>query len=116
MYFLISDDAAELVDPQDVTAFSVRCPADLDRDGLAASVEKAELGEILDSGHVMVPVATIRRMAGDLVGPGWADDLAGMLAYAASKGWTSADGSRVRAHIERVRPGDLSQERTPTAP
>ncbi|MFC4942395.1 hypothetical protein [Pseudonocardia sp. GCM10023141] len=102
MYFLISDDAVELVDPQDVKAFSVRCPADLDHAGLAASVDRAELGEILDSGHLMVPVATIRRMAGDRVGPGWDNDLAGMLAYAASKGWTSADGSRVRAHVERV--------------
>lgn len=102
MYFLIGGDAVELVDPRDVQAFSVRCAAGLDRDRLAASIDRAELGEILDTGHVMVPVATIRRMAGDRVGPGWADDLAGMLAHAESKGWTSADGSVVRAHIERV--------------
>jgi hypothetical protein len=101
MYFLISADAAELVDPQDVTAFSVRCAPDLDDTGLAASAERAGLGELLDSGHVMVPVATIRRMAGDRVGPGWEEDLAGMLDYAARKGWTSEDGTRVRAHIER---------------
>lgn len=102
MYFLISADAVELLDPQDVTAFSVRCPADLDDAALAASAERAGLGEVLGSGHVMVPVATIRRMAGDRVGPGWDDDLAGMLAYATRKGWTSEDGSRVRAHIERT--------------
>jgi hypothetical protein len=102
MYFLISADAVELLDPQDMTAFSVRCPADLDDGTLAASAERAGLGEVLGSGHVMVPVATIRRMAGDRVGPGWDDDLAGMLAYATRKGWTSEDGSRVRAHIERT--------------
>lgn len=101
MYFLISADAVELVDPQDVTAFSVRCPPDLSDGDLAASAERAGLGEVLGSGHVLVPVATIRRMAGDRVGPGWDDDLAGMLAYAARKGWTSEDGTRVRAHIER---------------
>lgn len=102
MYFLISASAVELVDPQDVTAFSVRCPPDLDDTDLAASAERAGLGEVHGSGHVMVPVATIRRMAGDRVGPGWDDDLVGMLAYATRKGWTSEDGTRVRAHIERT--------------
>lgn len=102
MHFLISADSVELVDPQDVTAFSVRCPAELDDGDLAASAERAGLGEVLESGHVMVPVATIRRMAGDRVGPSWEDDLAGMLAYATRKGWTSEDGTRVRAHVERT--------------
>jgi hypothetical protein len=35
------------------------------------------------------------------VGPGWPDDLAAMVGYAAGKGWTDRDGTRVRAHIER---------------
>lgn len=102
MYFLISANAVELVDPQDVTAFSAGCSASLDDGDLTTSAERAGVGDILGSSHVMVPVATIRRMAGDRVGPGWDDDLAGMLAYAARKGWTSEDGSRVRAHIERT--------------
>jgi hypothetical protein len=40
-------------------------------------------------------------MAAGRVGPGWPDDLAKMVDYAAGNGWTDEDGSRVRAHIER---------------
>ena len=102
MYFLVNGDTVELVEPEDVKAFSVRCAPDLTDEELATSVDRAGLGDVLDSGHVMVSVAAVRRMADGRVGPGWDDDLAGMLAYAASKGWTSADGSQVRAHVERT--------------
>jgi hypothetical protein len=102
MYFVITADRVELVDPTDVRMFCVRCPAELSESDLAASIERAELGEVLNSDHVMVAVAAIRRMAVGRVGPGWDDDLAGMLGYAASKGWTSQDGSQVRAHVEKT--------------
>ncbi|MCF7549924.1 hypothetical protein [Pseudonocardia sp. WMMC193] len=99
MYFRLTADAAELVEPENVTAFSVR--SDLGGADLAAAVERAALGAVLPDGeHVMIDVAAIRRLAGT-VPAGWEDDLAGMLAYAQKKGWTSEDGSAVRAHVER---------------
>jgi hypothetical protein len=102
VYFRITAGSTELVDPQDVKSFSVVCPADLDRDALVAAVERADLGELLPGdGHLMIPVETVEKMAAGRVGPGWPDDLAAMLDYAAGKGWTSEDGSRIRAHIER---------------
>ncbi|MFC5993926.1 hypothetical protein ACFQE5_06855 [Pseudonocardia hispaniensis] len=102
VYFRITADSAELVDPQDLTSFSAVCPADLGPDELAASVRRADLGELLPGdGHLMVPVDTIRRMAAERVGPSWPDELAKMIDYAARKGWTNDDGTRVRAHIER---------------
>jgi hypothetical protein len=102
LYFHITADSAELVEPQDVTSFSAVCPADLGEDALAASVQRADLGELRPGGgHLMVPVQTIRRMAADRVGPGWPDDLEKMVDYAVARGWTDHDGTRVRAHIER---------------
>jgi hypothetical protein len=102
LHFRITAESVELVDPQDTRSFSVLCPADLGDDDLAAVVARAGLGEVLPGGeHLMVPVDTVRKMAAGRVGPDWPDDLSAMLDYAAGKGWASADGTRIRAHIER---------------
>lgn len=103
MYFRITKDATELVEPEVVTAFSVVCQDGLARDDLAESVRRAELGDLLPGDtHVMVRVDAIRRYAAGRVGESWESDLAGMLAYAANKGWTDETGERVRAHIDRT--------------
>jgi hypothetical protein len=103
MYIYITENSAELAEPQDVTQFAVVCPDDLERDKIEATVRQRGLGELLpDGGHVMVSVDAIRQMASGRVGPGWPDDFAKMIDFAAGKGWTSEDRSQVRAHIERV--------------
>lgn len=103
MFFRITEDSTELVEPQDVTSFSVVCPTGLGHDGLAGRVREDRLGEVLPDGdHVMVSVDAIRRYALGSVGPAWEQDLAGMIGYATGKGWVSEDGTRVRAHIERA--------------
>jgi hypothetical protein len=102
VYFRITMDSAELVDPQDVTAFHAVCPPGLDGAELAGRVRDAGLGELLPDGHIMVPVDAVRRYASGHVGPTWEQDLAGMVAYAASKGWTDETGTSIRAHIERT--------------
>jgi hypothetical protein len=102
LHFHITPDRTELVDPQDVRSFSAVCAPDLTHDELAQRVRDDGLGELLPGGtHLMVPVETVRRMAEGQVGPGWPDDLAAMVDYAAGEGWTDRDGTRVRAHIER---------------
>jgi hypothetical protein len=102
LHFHITADRTELVDPQDVRSFSAACASELTHDELAERVRHDGLGELLPGDtHLMVPVETVRRMAEGRVGPGWAADLAGMVEYAAGKGWTDRDGTRVRAHIER---------------
>ncbi|WP_224387223.1 hypothetical protein [Pseudonocardia sp. ICBG1293] len=101
MYFRITPGDVELVDPADVRAFHVVAPVDLGEDELTDTVRRTGLGEV-DDGHVLVRVDAVRRLAAGRVGPGWEDDLAGMLGYARSKGWLSDDGRTVRAHVERA--------------
>jgi hypothetical protein len=102
VYLRITRESAELVEPEEVTSFRAECPADLGRDELADRARQAGFGELLDDGHLMVPIETIRRLAAGLVGPGWLEDFAGMIAYATGKGWVSGDGTHVRAHLERT--------------
>lgn len=103
MYFRITRDAAELVAPADVTAFHVVAQDGLAGDELAARVRDAGLGELSPDGHVFIPVEAIRRYADGHVDAEWEQALAGMIAYATSKGWTDETG-RVRAHVEHVTP------------
>jgi hypothetical protein len=57
-------------------------------------------------GDVLVPADAVRRLAGEAaaaqgrsLGDQWESGFAGMLEYAAKKGWTTDDGS-IRAHVE----------------
>jgi hypothetical protein len=52
-----------------------------------------------DGDHAWLDAGALRA-AGD-GSAAWAAGFDGMLAYAASKGWASEDGTRVRAHIVR---------------
>jgi hypothetical protein len=104
VYFRITHDTAELVNPSDVTAFHVTAPNGLEGEALAERVRAAGLGELTQDGHVFVPVEAIRRYAEGQVGAGWEQDLAGMIAYATRKGWTDETGTRVRAHVEHAAP------------
>lgn len=90
---------AELSDAEDFDRFLVEipeaCPAgDIDR-------ALTDLGR-RDGVHVYVSARVICELAGSLAqNSGWGLRLTGMIGYAASMGWTDADGN-VRAHIETV--------------
>jgi hypothetical protein len=67
-------------------------------DQVTAALTAAGLGSV-DGEHAWLEAGALRA-AGD-GSEAWASRFDGMLAYAASKGWTSEDGARVRAHIVR---------------
>lgn len=74
----------------------------MDADVLAENARSTGVGEVVPSGeHVMVPVQVIRRLAEGRVDAAWPDKLAGMVAYPVRKGWTNADATAVRAHVDR---------------
>jgi hypothetical protein len=64
----------------------------------AAVLAAAGLGTV-DGDHAWLDAGALRA-AGD-GSAAWISGFDGMLAYAASKGWASEDGTRVRAHIVR---------------
>lgn len=104
MYLAISRDAVTLHQPEVVTDLYASywermAPADL-----TAALAEHDAGELLpDGAHMMVPVATLRRLAAGRVPDGWDADFDGMLARARERGWLSEDGGAVRAHLERER-------------
>jgi hypothetical protein len=67
-------------------------------DAAAAALAAAGLGAV-DGDHAWLDAGALRA-AGDGTAD-WASGFDAMLAYAASKGWASEDGARVRAHIVR---------------
>ncbi|MEM7142352.1 MAG: hypothetical protein AAF548_15115 [Actinomycetota bacterium] len=106
MYLLVEFPAgAVTLEEADVfTAFHVAAPPNADDATVAGLV-----GGRADGGHVWVPVDVVRSLAGGAATDAWDESFAGMVDYAAGKGWVSADRSAIRAHIERVgisaRPG-----------
>ena len=58
----------------------------------------AELGRVDKPGHAWIAPERVRNLA-EGVPPGWDEEFAATIAYAASKGWTDASGA-LRAHIE----------------
>ncbi len=73
---------------------------------LAAALSVHALGTVGPDGDVSVPTAALRRLALEAAGqagasldPEWDTEFSGMVEYAATRGWTSEDGS-LRAHVE----------------
>jgi hypothetical protein len=85
-----------LTDPDDFTRFSVAVEGEGD---LAGVVRHSGLGRLKDDEHVAVDPVALRALVGTGATDRWDEDLAGMLSYAAGKGWMEADGG-VLAHIE----------------
>lgn len=98
---IVAIDAAHAVrleQPLDFKRFHVEIAAP--RSGLAALRKAfASYGAIEDETHAWIDAETLRQWPGLAGNAGYATGLGQMLDYAARKGWMSADGKRVRAHI-----------------
>jgi hypothetical protein len=91
--------AVTLEEPDDVKRFHVTVAGTDDTAAVGRALETAGVGRV-DDEHAWVEVAAVRRLAAGRVGEGWDDELAGMLSYAASKGWLDDAGGAIRAHLE----------------
>ncbi len=104
MYLDITHDDVTLKQPDRTTDLYASYTERLTGDKLAAVLAEHDAGELLpDGNHVMIPVATLRRLAAGRVPEGWDADFDTMIDYARGKGWLSEDGEAVRAHLERLR-------------
>jgi hypothetical protein len=101
-------------EPENLRGFAVRvlggASGDADRTADLAAADalltQQGAGRVDPGGDVFVPPDAVRRLAaraaveaGGALPAGWEDDFAGMLGYAASKGWIADDGA-IQAHVE----------------
>jgi hypothetical protein len=104
VYLAIASDGVDLEQPEVVTDLYASYWERLGPDTIRKVLAEHDAGELLpDLNHVMIPVATLRRLAAGRVPEGWESDLEGMLAHAREKGWLNEAGDAVRAHLERER-------------
>lgn len=104
MYLAIAHDGIELREPEVVTDLYASYFERLGPDTIGRVLAENDAGELLpDQNHIMIPVATLRRLAAGRVSEGWDERFAGMLSYAREKGWLDESGESVRAHLERER-------------
>ena len=98
MFVEVTEGQCAVREAADLKSLSVRAA---DRSHLSAL---GDLGVLSDDGdHVWLSIDALKA-AGAATVPdderaAWADSYDGMIAYATSKGWASADGTAVRAHI-----------------
>ncbi len=93
----LSEARVHLRDPDDFTRFSVAVEGEGD---LEALVDQSGLGRLRSDGaHVVVDPVALRALAGPAATNAWEEGFAGMVAYAAGKGWLEDGG--VVAHVER---------------
>jgi len=95
----LSADQVLLAEPDDFTRFSVAVEG-AGASSLADVVHQSGLGRLREDGeHVVVDPVALRALAGPAATDAWDQGLAGMVAYAADKGWVEADGG-ILAHVE----------------
>ncbi|GHE06989.1 hypothetical protein [Klenkia taihuensis] len=94
-----TDGSTRLEHADVFTKFSVVVPTS-DSLPLRADEVPEQLGWATPDGeHVFVRIEALTQLAGDRAAdPDWTAGLDGMLAYARTSGWTSPDGTAVRAH------------------
>ena len=101
MYVKVDNtQSVKLCDEDDLTRFSVQVPKDSSADTISNSLTHSGAGR-LEGGGVAVDVNWLRLHTASR-SQQWHGDFDRMLAYAFSKGWMSATGDAVIAHIDRV--------------
>lgn len=90
---IAADGAVSLDDAADCKRLHVEAA---DAAGAGAALEAAGAGRPLDDEHVLLEVDWLAHQSAGVADP---DAFGGMVAYATSKGWTTPDGSAVRAHL-----------------
>ena len=104
MYLAIAHDGVALRQPEVLTDLYASYWERLTDLQITTVLVEHDAGELLpDGAHILIPVATLRRLAAGRVPEGWDADFDGMLARARERGWLNEDGDAVKAHLERER-------------
>ncbi|MFF3569295.1 hypothetical protein ACFYXQ_16110 [Nocardia jiangxiensis] len=98
MLVRITDDVVDLEQADDLT--DLRVVTRLDADGIVRILQESGVG-YLHEGSVMLRVRLLHDRAGvEQADPAWESRWDQMIEYAGRKGWLSADGCFVQAHID----------------
>ena len=89
---------AHVVERDDLTRLHVE--AALDSAAVDSALRASALGRV-EGEDAWLSVSAL-RVQGASDDPGWPQRFDAMIDYARGKGWCSADGSEVRAHVERA--------------
>jgi hypothetical protein len=101
MYVKVDDtQSVKLCDEDDLMRFSVQVPKDSSAEMISNSLAHSGAGRLEGDG-VAVDVNWLRLHTASR-SQQWHGDFDRMLAYASSRGWMSATGDAVIAHIDRV--------------
>ena len=94
--------ATALREPEDFKAFKLTAIGVDERGALHRAL--GPLGSVDDDGaHAWLKLDGVRALAGEVAtSASWLQSFDAMVAYAASKGWLSADLKAIRAHVERI--------------
>jgi hypothetical protein len=110
----LSSGAVALRDGDEMGRFSLQVLRQEAADGgengalgaLAAALSVHDAGRVEPGGGVVIPPASVRRLAGEAASHGggsldetWDEGFAAMLEHAATAGWITDDGS-IRVHVE----------------
>lgn len=90
-----ADGAASLEEAEDLRRLSIRMS-----DTPRARAALAGLGRPDGSTHAWIAPERLRALARG-VPPGWEGELAAMVSFAGTRGWTDASGA-LRAHVETI--------------
>lgn len=102
MVVVVAGDVVRLDEPANLEAFKVVVEKGTEFQVMQAL---AQIGRMADRDTAWIRADAVRIMAAGRVAQDWTEQFQGVLAYAATKGWLSDDGSEVRAHIEWASPG-----------
>jgi hypothetical protein len=99
MYVEVRGTKVQVRDPDNCRALDVRVSA-ADRASLDTALRATSLGAWTGGPEADLNVAELRAAAArGPVGADWPQRWDAMLSYAAAKGWLTADGTHVRAHL-----------------
>jgi len=99
MYVAVTAAGVSVGAADDCTSLDVRTAPNL-RSSLDEALRHARLGQWDGGDEAGLQVAELRRRAvADGVSASWAQRWDGMISYAGRRGWLSADGATVRAHV-----------------
>ena len=93
----LSTGSSTLREVEDLNRLSVT----LDQPGNADQIDRAlgDLGRPDGVDHAWLNIENLRRASGRADDPAWTERFDAMISFAGSRGWLTAEGDAVRAHV-----------------